>query len=333
MANYISHAAAALYCFDYLITFNDEVECVWRRRFSGATVLFAVNRYAMLAASAVNLVQIVPWSLEPELYRPPMTTESACLSFVLTVDVCMLLATLAYACFASLRMFALYGMNKGVFALVFIIGLLSPIIQVCLMLNTNASSGFVAQPVAPLCLKQGLTDEAYILLMMVRGSTLGFELLLLILTWCKTFCRWSMLKMTTQSPLTTMLLRDGTMYFGVISIAAALNLGGIANVYSGRPIELALFDLVPIVDAITAICMSRFILGLRIAGADSGFSITVPRPSKEDTLRFARAETIVGNLGQSLRGSFLEDDYDTYDSTGDAGAVEEASSRSITGGC
>lgn len=78
--------------------------------------------------------------------------------------------------------------------------------------------------------------------------------------------------------------------------------------------------------------MSRFILGLRIAGADSGFSITAPRPSKEDTLRFARAETIVGNLGQSLRGSFLEDDYDTYDSTGDAGVVEEASSRSITGG-
>lgn len=45
---------SALYLYDFLLTFGDEVRYVWRRRFSGATLLFAVNRYASLLACVVN---------------------------------------------------------------------------------------------------------------------------------------------------------------------------------------------------------------------------------------------------------------------------------------
>lgn len=65
-----------------------------------------------------------------------------------TAEICTLLVTLSYICesphrfielekllimfqgFAALRMFALYGMNKLVFALVFAIGFVSPALQV-----------------------------------------------------------------------------------------------------------------------------------------------------------------------------------------------------------
>lgn len=34
--------------YDLVITFPDEVKCIWQRNLTGATVLFLINRYASL---------------------------------------------------------------------------------------------------------------------------------------------------------------------------------------------------------------------------------------------------------------------------------------------
>ncbi|KAJ3488300.1 hypothetical protein NLI96_g2955 [Meripilus lineatus] len=39
-------AEAALFTYEYFITFDQEVERIWRRKFSGASVIFLVNRYS-----------------------------------------------------------------------------------------------------------------------------------------------------------------------------------------------------------------------------------------------------------------------------------------------
>lgn len=49
----------------------------------------------------------------------------------------------------------------------------------------------------------------------IRVSTLALELVLIGLTWYKTLSRWRTLKTIAPTPLTTMLLRDGTPSFAV----------------------------------------------------------------------------------------------------------------------
>lgn len=66
----------ALCCYEHLITFDDEVRCVWRRRISGASTLFLLNRYAILAASLVGVVQVVPWGTVPLVYISGSSTPN-----------------------------------------------------------------------------------------------------------------------------------------------------------------------------------------------------------------------------------------------------------------
>ncbi|KAI0918344.1 hypothetical protein AcV5_002352 [Taiwanofungus camphoratus] len=47
--NYCIIASAALLFFDFCITFTTEVQRIWSRRFSGATIIFLIVRYAALA--------------------------------------------------------------------------------------------------------------------------------------------------------------------------------------------------------------------------------------------------------------------------------------------
>lgn len=61
---------AVLFCYEYAITFDEEVRCVWKRRISGASVLFILNRYIMLVASLASIVKVIPFPatrLEAEL--------------------------------------------------------------------------------------------------------------------------------------------------------------------------------------------------------------------------------------------------------------------------
>lgn len=52
---------AVLFCYEYAITFDEEVRCVWKRRISGASILFVLNRYVMLLASLASIVKFIPF--------------------------------------------------------------------------------------------------------------------------------------------------------------------------------------------------------------------------------------------------------------------------------
>lgn len=56
---------AALLYFDYAITLPDEVRRIWGARFTGATVLFVMNRYVPMVGYVVILVSLFhpPWTL------------------------------------------------------------------------------------------------------------------------------------------------------------------------------------------------------------------------------------------------------------------------------
>ena len=54
---------AGVFIYDYVLTFVQEVQLIWHRRITGATVLFVLNRYAILAASLASIVQLLPWDV------------------------------------------------------------------------------------------------------------------------------------------------------------------------------------------------------------------------------------------------------------------------------
>lgn len=43
-------AIVALTVYDYILTFRDERAYVWNKQFTGATLIFFINRYFMLAS-------------------------------------------------------------------------------------------------------------------------------------------------------------------------------------------------------------------------------------------------------------------------------------------
>ncbi|RPD73188.1 hypothetical protein L226DRAFT_511074, partial [Lentinus tigrinus ALCF2SS1-7] len=53
---YCAIGASVFVCWEYAITLSDEVDLFWTRGFSGATALFLVNRYVVLAVNILNLI-------------------------------------------------------------------------------------------------------------------------------------------------------------------------------------------------------------------------------------------------------------------------------------
>lgn len=53
----LTRATSALYCYEWFITFDQEVNHVWTRKWSLSTWIFAVNRYATLFDT---LLQVFP---------------------------------------------------------------------------------------------------------------------------------------------------------------------------------------------------------------------------------------------------------------------------------
>ena len=51
---------AALTFYDYILSFTQEVQCIWHRKFSWITVLFIVNRYLFLVYRILMTLEMLP---------------------------------------------------------------------------------------------------------------------------------------------------------------------------------------------------------------------------------------------------------------------------------
>lgn len=51
---------SALLYYDYALTVPSEVQCIWKRKFSGASALFLINRYVSLLVHTLLWVQMLP---------------------------------------------------------------------------------------------------------------------------------------------------------------------------------------------------------------------------------------------------------------------------------
>ncbi|PPQ84471.1 hypothetical protein CVT24_012144 [Panaeolus cyanescens] len=69
---YFQLAAFVMLVYDHALTFSEEVERVWKQRFSGATLLFLLNRYI----TPIQFIIII------QAFHDPIWTKEACDRFV-----------------------------------------------------------------------------------------------------------------------------------------------------------------------------------------------------------------------------------------------------------
>ncbi|KAI0954871.1 hypothetical protein AcW1_006637 [Taiwanofungus camphoratus] len=80
--DYVLVAVATMVFFEYIITVPQEVELVWRRKVSGSTIMFLLNRYIVVAFSILQIC-LVPSASTPKVCSSLslLNRESHCYPF------------------------------------------------------------------------------------------------------------------------------------------------------------------------------------------------------------------------------------------------------------
>ncbi|OCH90647.1 hypothetical protein OBBRIDRAFT_793088 [Obba rivulosa] len=156
------------------------------------------------------------------------------------------------------------------------------------------------------------------LTIVTRTCAITADVILLATTWVKTYSSWRSAKRNKIScPLTTMLLKDGTLYFFVL---LSLNVISIAGVSTNVFIDTAGSFATPL----QAIIVSHFLINLRQVARgpqngnseDTGGATSCPANS---SLRFI---SFIDNMGEHLDHGARESTDNSIDWFDDVGEVE-----------
>ncbi|KAJ7269090.1 hypothetical protein C8J57DRAFT_1181211 [Mycena rebaudengoi] len=261
---YLAAAAFTLLFYDYFLTFEWEVSRYWARlNLSWATILFFLNRYGTLLGNIPVVIQYF-WTTPstPEKTAVCILLESYHAYFILVIQIIV-------GVMLILRTYALYERNKRILALMLVIS----VAVVCVCLGTTLFSAKGAGLGGDLELYFGcnhaITARQSMSPIIAWSAMALFDCLIFFLTLYKSFGRHS-----TEFNLFTVLLRDGSIYFGyksfpessgaadiTLSVIVILNLSNILTfVFGGdytRGVTTTLTNIV------SSLMISRLMLNLR----------------------------------------------------------------------
>ncbi|KAI0740832.1 hypothetical protein C8Q76DRAFT_689557 [Earliella scabrosa] len=270
-------ATAALVIYDSILSFPEEVERIWRQKYTGATFIYLTLRYSTLMLCVLESLAL---TLQSRLLSEPVASGADCAIFlgvVWAVNAFDILLRTAIAVVVLLRAYGISAKDWRALVLVGSIALVSPATRIA-----NVST-LVSAPYG-----------AY-------AAEAGASVLLVLLTWVKTFSIRTYVRGTDmQTPLATMLLKDGR--YDVLPYGPDR-----PTWYSheyGQTISWCISWI--LTSALNPILFTRFVLNLR------GHYFSDPPPSswhdsQVSSLRIFRnvsrinSSTIVGNLGAAIR--------------------------------
>ncbi|KAH9850484.1 hypothetical protein C2E23DRAFT_887375 [Lenzites betulinus] len=244
-----NYAEGAVIFHEYALTFESEVRLIWRRKITGASIIFFLNRYIMLFQNAITIASYWPWS-NPDVF--------AYRDLILNV-----LPYLVWNAFSTLRVYALSGRDWRIAALVAFI-MLSPFVSNVYNLPAQKPDN-MPQPYG-CSVDNALTVAVHSKLTLIRctvvlGSRVPLivgDSIVLAVTWWKTYKIKKEAELAhVQTSLVDLLLRDGTLYFGTMLL---MNLLHILINFIVRVSFLG-----DIADVMTSVLVSRFIMNLRDA--------------------------------------------------------------------
>ncbi|KAK7676156.1 hypothetical protein QCA50_020867 [Cerrena zonata] len=310
--NEIGSATDTLVMYDYLLSLSTEIRCIWKRKFSAATILYFINRYGIIFYRITEVIQVVSFKNPTEAEADTVRLRSfpVC-NVVFRINQCVLsVVTLTIPAFLALRLYAIWNNDIRVFVGVFclsmvvpalniyylsakrIIALPSPLVGCGEIVNLN-SDGFVQQFRK---YHQNIFDRRFDIFNIVpifnASYSIIFAVVIMVLTWAKTAAIVKMfsaagLKMRPRTSLVYMLLRDDSLL---------RLLGNHVKVLGSSP---------AITQVIQSILMSHFLLNLRsVYMSPSGAN----PDSSGNSLTPTYSSMIVGNLGAPLRDVYDPDE-------------------------
>ncbi|TCD65322.1 hypothetical protein EIP91_002808 [Steccherinum ochraceum] len=288
---YIAVAPLCLVAYDTVLTFPREAECIWRRRLGPVSVIFTSQRWVLVLDGVVNLSRPTRLSAHNSVIQMCAEQLPRCKAQLISDHVFAVLGMLGTAAFSTLRIWAIWDNAVIPTAAVFFTSMFLPAVNIYAY---SAARSFTI--VNGICLENNaLTPtlsaqtQATISAMAhaARSAAVVSDLLVLALTWVKTAGIWrESLNIRGFKPtFTVLLLRDGSVYFGMLLLlnVVALLLDSIQTNFDGSTAFIA------IVNAVTANLVARFILDLR------SISVSAEGSGPMSSIRFDIG-SLAGNL-------------------------------------
>ncbi|KAI0331800.1 hypothetical protein GY45DRAFT_1369766 [Cubamyces sp. BRFM 1775] len=318
-------AGIALLAYDYLLTFSGEIQFVWSRKFSGATVVFVLNRYVTLFSKIVLPISTFWWPNQTDKVRREALAGMDRSDFyfrtpVLVTEIFTVAVAFVVAAFSALRVYAVWNKDWRIFVLVFAVAMVVPVTNMYHYIQSIPSA--LPWPIYG-CGEASYLDEtqwwrreyqstlwlsplihlSLTVSIVTHTCAIGADLLVIVLTWIKTYqMKKEASVLGSGAAFSSLIFRDGTLYFGTMLI---LNVAHLVVLQSTDTL-----DPLPIfVDVFTSILISRFMLNLRqVAGRgsdDLSSASMIQGTSRFSSVRFAA--DIVGDLGAPLEYRGLGD--------------------------
>ncbi|KAM5534753.1 hypothetical protein V8D89_011617 [Ganoderma adspersum] len=321
-AKMFSLASCVMLFYDIAITFGDEVERIWKQRFTGATILWFLNRYLSPLGYIVIIVS----------FHDPSWSKAACQHYVLYPEVLKVFTATTVGIIFILRLYAIYSKSKAVlygFTALLLMELGIKIWAFTDGVMLQLPPGFVG------CILTGRSSPGDRIIY-TWVAELVFDSFVFFATLYRTIQLYRRTLIGQALSLITVIMRDGIMYFAVIFVS---NFATVL-IFVFAPPDLKVINA-SFSTLITSLMVSRLMLNLRgevlrrgpVISSHHSTSHNVRDNAVESNhLGYTKHETetgwsafssIVGNLGapvitfeaenSSYYDDFNEDDDDVVD--------------------
>ncbi|KAI0710203.1 hypothetical protein C8Q76DRAFT_695289 [Earliella scabrosa] len=200
-----SIAAAGLIIYEAIITFGMEVEYFWKRSYTGASVLYLLNKYFVLMFYVFALV----------LYLPIFTDES-CERMQRAVTGLLILEFLPWAAFSALRAYAL-SKSWYLSAIVLTLSVVPAAVNLRQFI-VDQVGGYVDPIDGCVATSNGTFESSVRSVIIARTALIVADALLISITLFNTPWKMLLSQKGTRS-LHSVLLRDGILYFSSVIFA------------------------------------------------------------------------------------------------------------------
>jgi len=289
---YLQVSSVALLLFDYNVTFEREVELIWRRKWTYVTLIFIITRYLPFVDSALTLFEEIAANPAPSTCKVVFNIQSWLYVFGISVAAGILI----------LRTYAIWN-NKASVAWGLIV----------LLVGAFTGTGFFLQQfLNSLVLSTSPSPEAFPGCFVMKASQILWLAYLFILIFETSVFGMTLYKSISQgrfksSALARTIYRDGVAFYGYLLCVSIVNI----VVLNAAPPELKT-GLTGLHRVLHAILSERIILNIRSAAeskrqGSSGPDLDTLETEESHTLkdlefaepRAARIETIMSTVDVS----------------------------------
>ncbi|KAI0653586.1 hypothetical protein C8Q70DRAFT_1035010 [Cubamyces menziesii] len=293
--NCCGFAVTAVLCYEYLITMDREVALFWKRKPTGASILFFANRYLALALSLFTSVfNVLPYvSIEVRTCRNVVYAAQI-------MDVCQYVP---WALFSTLRVFALSRSRLLVTVIVLLYGVYFGFSLAAFHWLTYNWGGGQGNSCAIVFTMSVEMVKKYALTIACRSALIAADVLVMAVTWHTTSKMDRLTLQVGRWPSFAHTLFRDDLAQGMSSVMLVLNVlhltFTVCQLYTDGLFPISYVTI--FTEPLTSILISRFLLNLQEVHRDLGHGAT-DATSHSDTIQqgtvhFAR---VIGSLGSSL---------------------------------